>query len=387
MRSQFDASKVSKQLFVGLLLVLGLFAFAIPGLAASDDGGKGGGECRAHTCGVDLIIDYYYDDDCNMFIVITNIGTEEVTIGGSNNINVVGINGTSVIGMGATPVTLAPGESHEIWVPPHVAENFEWLTVDPNNDIAETNEENNTVDVVPCKQEPTCAASVRILDLVQSGADILVTFEWETIGVTLVEATITLFDDDNNVVGTFPVGALTPPAGGTMDFPLTDLDIPSGLYRVRINLTTDCIVSAQDERFIVYEVVDPEPIRICHAAVDPYLGSYANGKLKAEMCLEVDVNGSQAVLTAYGENEGLAPIGPAPADTVTTLVCRVRQNGAFVTGQIDFAFATWDLQMDLNATVSHTAGDSYELTCEHEWVVDSTDFYLFSEPAPITITP
>lgn len=329
----------------------------------------------------DLTISYYYDKECNLYIVITNVGNASTTIGGKNNPNVVGINGSSVIGMGNSPTVLNPGQQHEIFIPAHVAAGFNVLTVDPNNNIVESNE-GNSINVEPCKGKPSCAAKVKIFEAIQTSPNIRVGFAWETLGASSVTAKVELFAADGTLVNSQNVGSLTPVASGTQYFLLAGLNIPSGTYKVRVTIQTDCGASSQSETFVTYTAPNTT---VCHAAVDPYLGNYDNGTLKATICLTVAVNGSMANLTGFGRNQGIGGIVAAPLDTTTTLACRIRQNGNYVTGNLGWDFATWDFQIELNATVQHQSGDTYELSCEHEWDVPSESFYLMSTPQPVTI--
>ncbi len=138
------------------LAILGLLVLVFPSLAQIGEGGKG--TCQdSKLCGPDLVVDYYYDDQCNLHIVITNIGMAPVTIGGSGNPNVVGLihaDGTmGWLGMGNNPVILGSGQSHEIFISANYAATLIGLVVDPDNNLNESNENNNSTGVTPCQPD------------------------------------------------------------------------------------------------------------------------------------------------------------------------------------------------------------------------------------------
>lgn len=374
------------------LAILGLLVLVFPSLAQVSDGGKTSCE-GSKVCGPDLVVDYYYDDHCNLHIVITNIGMAPVTIGGNANPNVVGLiradGSMGLLGMGTSPVTLGSGQSHEIFISANFAATLIGLLVDPNNTINETDETNNQVDVIPCL--PDLVVSYYYDD--NCNMYIVIT----NIGI----APATIGGGNNpNVIGTLDINGVSGFIGmGNSPVILGsgeshEIFLPADFAATLVELTVDpngtIDESDEDNNSTAVEPCEPEPVTrtVCHATVDPYLNNYENGSLKASMCLTVTIDGSVATLSGYGRNLGLAPIGPAPADTTTTVACRIRQNGVFQTGTIGWDFATWNLHRDVPVvTAAHQPGDSYTMTCEHEWDVPSTNYYLFTEPAPITITP
>lgn len=101
---------------------------------------------------------------------------------------------------------------------------------------------------------PSCSARVSIVEAVRISTNIRVGFSWQTTGATSVTATVRLFPHGSStpVYTSGPI-TVTPASGGTQYFLITPSQpLPSGLYRVRVNLATNCIASAQAETFLVY---------------------------------------------------------------------------------------------------------------------------------------
>lgn len=101
---------------------------------------------------------------------------------------------------------------------------------------------------------PSCSAQVSIFEALRTSVNIRVGFSWQTTGATSATATVRLFPHGSStpVYTSGPI-TVTPASGGSLYFLITPSQpLPSGLYRVRVNLATNCIASAQAETFLVY---------------------------------------------------------------------------------------------------------------------------------------
>ncbi|MGB1251362.1 MAG: hypothetical protein ACPG8W_12145 [Candidatus Promineifilaceae bacterium] len=230
------------------------------------------------VCLPDLIIsDYSYDDDCNLTIIVKNVGSATAMLSGIRSL----ASQNAIINI-PYDLVLGVGESDAWTFPADMAVNWTQLTINPDGVPTEANSGNNTIEIEPCAN------------------------------------------------------------------------------------------------FF--------PVRLCNAAVDPYLNSYDNGSLKGSACLEVNVDGSTATLSGYGKNKGIQNIVDAPSDTVTKVSCQVTHNGDVVASISGEETGTWKLQVDLDpVTVSYQTGDNYEMVCEHEWHVPSEDFHLISSSPSVMI--
>lgn len=99
---------------------------------------------------------------------------------------------------------------------------------------------------------PSCAASVSIFEAVQPSANIRIGFSWQTIGASSVSATVRLFPHGSGTAVYTSTFAVSPPASGSAYHLIGPQGFPSGLYRVRVNLSTNCLASAQSETFMYY---------------------------------------------------------------------------------------------------------------------------------------
>lgn len=175
---------------------------------------------------------------------------------------------------------------------------------------------------------PECAASVNIFEAKQTSVNIRVGFAWTTVGATSATATIQLFPQGSNVP-IYNSGniAVSPVASGSLYFLITPSSAyPTGTYKVRVTLTTNCGASSQYEAFFKYSgasVVLPPVVRCDTQAT-------ANGTVWGQQCLSFVSNGAGAyTLNYYAITDG-DPNGQNLQHPFLGVTCQTFRNGVMI---------------------------------------------------------
>lgn len=171
-------------------------------------------------------------------------------------------------------------------------------------------------------QDLICAAKVSILEVKQTSTNVRVGFNWTTFGATSVNAKVELFNSSNVSVYNSGSFALSPVASGSQYFLITPQNIPSGTYRVRVTITTNCFASSQDERFVQYVALSP--VVACNSATT------TNSALYGEQCLSFVPNGSGGyTLSHYAITDG-DPLATNLQHPFLGVSCRTSKNGVMI---------------------------------------------------------
>ncbi len=137
------------------------------------------------------------------------------------------------------------------------------------------------------REDLKCSASVTIFEAKQTSVNIRVGFNWTTFGATAATAVIQLFPQGSSVP-IYNSGniSVSPVASGSLYFLITPPSpYPTGIYKVRVTLTTNCGASSQYEAFFKYTGVVLQPIVRCDTQAT------INGQLWGQQCLSFIPNG------------------------------------------------------------------------------------------------
>lgn len=139
------------------------------------------------------------------------------------------------------------------------------------------------------REDLKCSASVTIFEAKQTSVNIRVGFKWTTFGATAATAVIRLYPQGSSVpIYTSGGISVSPVASGSLYFLITPPNpYPTGIYKVRVTLTTNCGASSQYEAFFQYTgSIALQPIVRCDTQAT------TNGQVWGQQCLSFIPNGT-----------------------------------------------------------------------------------------------
>jgi hypothetical protein len=178
------------------------------------------------------------------------------------------------------------------------------------------------------REDLKCAASVTIFEAKQTSVNIRVGFSWTTFGATSATAVIQLFPQGSNVP-VYNSGSITvsPVASGSQYFIITPgTAYPTGIYKVRVTLYTNCGASSQYEAFLKYTgtTVVLQPIVRCDT------DSATNGAVWGQQCLSfIPNNAGGFTLNYYAITDG-DPNGQNQQHPFIGVGCQTFRNGTMI---------------------------------------------------------